>query len=55
MTEKNNSSAIGKLSRARRVVENAFGILSQRFRIYNIRIQLQLKTVDKVVLTPCIK
>ena len=43
-----------RLSRARRVVENAFGILSQRFRIYNRTIQLQPEIVDKVILTTCI-
>lgn len=43
-----------RLSRARRVVENAFGILSQRFRIYNRRIHLQPEVVDNVILTTCI-
>ncbi|XP_044760175.1 protein ALP1-like [Coccinella septempunctata] len=43
-----------RLSRARRVVENAFGLLSQRFRLYNRRIQLQPDFVDKIIMTTCI-
>lgn len=43
-----------RLSRARRVVENAFGILYQKFAIYNKNIKLHPKFVDKVVLTTCI-
>lgn len=43
-----------RLSRARRVSENGFGILSQKFRLYNRRIQLKPEHVDKVILTTCI-
>lgn len=42
-----------RLSRARRVVENAFGILSNRFRIFHSAINLKIETVEQVVLTCC--
>lgn len=42
-----------RLSRARRVVENAFGILSNRFRIFHSAINLQIETVEQVVMTCC--
>ncbi|KAG8173304.1 hypothetical protein JTE90_016299 [Oedothorax gibbosus] len=38
-----------RLSRARRIVENAFGILSARFRVYRRPFECKLETVDKVV------
>ena len=37
-----------RLSRARRIVENSFGILSQRFRVYNRRIYLDPPSVIAV-------
>lgn len=43
-----------RLSRARRVVENAFGILSQKFRIYQRRIHAKPENVDRIVLATCI-
>ena len=43
-----------RLSRARRIVENAFGILGQRFRIYNRRMQYSVDTVVKIVKATCV-
>lgn len=43
-----------RLSRARRVVENSFGILSQRFRILNTPINLNIETVSNLVTSACI-
>lgn len=42
-----------RLSRARRVVKNAFGILSNRWRIFQTNIQIQPKSVDNIVLAAC--
>lgn len=43
-----------RLSRARRVVENAFGILLQKFRIYDRRLNLKPDFAQIVILTTCI-
>ena len=43
-----------RLSRARRVVENAFGILAQRFRVYRRVLKSQPKYADKIILSTCI-
>jgi hypothetical protein len=43
-----------RLSRARKVVENAFAILAQKFPLYNRRIQLKPENAEKVILTTCI-
>ena len=43
-----------RLSRARRVVEKAFGILAQRFRLFLTSINVRPLTVEKLVLTACI-
>ncbi|XP_054744317.1 uncharacterized protein LOC129248716 [Anastrepha obliqua] len=42
-----------RLSRARHVVEHAFGILSNRFRVLLAPINLKVATVEKIVLTCC--
>lgn len=42
-----------RLLRARRVVENAFGILFARWRVFRTVIQVQPNSVDKIVLAAC--
>lgn len=42
-----------RLSRARRVVENAFGILSSRFRLFKMPIMVDVKNVDVIILACC--
>lgn len=42
-----------RLSRARRVVENAFGILVSRFRVLKSQINMQPQKIDDVVLACC--
>jgi len=39
-----------RLSRARRIVENAFGILASRFRVFRTQIMFQPHKVETVVL-----
>ncbi|KAB0803707.1 hypothetical protein PPYR_00677 [Photinus pyralis] len=43
-----------RLSRARRVVENVFGILASRFRIFHTAINLDLNNIEKVVMASCV-
>lgn len=42
-----------RLSRARRVVENTFGILAARFRIFRSSIAIDIENVDAIVLACC--
>lgn len=42
-----------RLSRARRVVENAFGLMANRFRVLLTQIALEPEKVDKLVLATC--
>jgi hypothetical protein len=43
-----------RLSRARRVVENAFGILASRFRVFGRPIELKVEIVDLIVKASCV-
>ena len=43
-----------RLSRTRRIVENGFGILVQRFRVFNRKLPLMSHNADKVVKACCI-
>ena len=43
-----------RLSRARRIVENAFGMLAQRFWLFLTTINVRPKTVEKLVIVGCI-
>ena len=43
-----------RLSRARRVVENAFGILSQKFQIYQGTLQSLPEDADNIIFATCI-
>jgi len=43
-----------RLSRVRRIVENAYGILSSRFGVFQKPIPLEPEKVEKVVLTSCV-
>jgi len=43
-----------RLSRARRVIENTFGILASKFRIFNQPINLKLENIEKVVMASCV-
>ena len=43
-----------RLSRARRIVENAFGILAERFRVFDRRLQIYDHNVIKIVNASCV-
>ena len=43
-----------RLSRAHHIVENAFGILVQRWRCFNRHLQLKTTTAIKIVLAACV-
>lgn len=42
-----------RLSRARRVVENAFGIMASRFRVFRKPISVSLDKTDSIIKTAC--
>lgn len=51
----NVSNKIYRHSRARRVSENAFGILAKKFRIYSQKLQISPEHLDKVIMaTVCL-
>jgi hypothetical protein len=43
-----------RLSRARRIVENTFGIMASRFRIFHTEISVSLERIDSIVMACCI-
>jgi len=43
-----------RLSRARRIVENVFGIMAARFRIFHTQINLEPKNIDSIVMACCV-
>lgn len=43
-----------RLSRARNVVENAFGILSMRFRVFRRPLECKLESVDTITKATCV-
>ena len=43
-----------KLSISRRVVENAFGIMTSRFKVLSPEKEFELKKVDTIVLACCV-
>ncbi|XP_063043748.1 uncharacterized protein LOC134438093 [Engraulis encrasicolus] len=43
-----------RLSRARRTVENAFGILVHKWRVYDRKIPMEVDNVDKVIKATCV-
>lgn len=43
-----------RVSRARRVVENAFGIMANRFRVFHTMIQMDPRNLEAVVMACCV-
>ena len=43
-----------RVSRARRIVENAFGIMASRFRIFHTQINIGPDNIDSVVMASCV-
>lgn len=43
-----------RLCRARRTVENAFGIMASRFRIFHTEINMKPEKIDHIVLAACV-
>lgn len=42
------------MSRARRVIENIFGILAARFRIFHTDINVNPEAIEKIIMTCCV-
>lgn len=43
------------MSQARRIIENAFGIMVTRFRIFHTAINMKPKHIDSVVMAYCVQ
>lgn len=43
-----------RLNRTRNTSEDAFGILSKRFRVYQRRLEVKPKYVNKIILATCV-